>query len=92
MRVLTLKKQVRKMISKTDKMKAMIAGYIYHCPVCAWPQIEKAAPMTGPKRKPRLNATPISAIPFPLEAGVDTSVITAVERLTLPDNNTYYLL
>ena len=48
--------------------------------------------MTGPKRKPRLNATPMSAIPFPLVAGEDTSVIMAVERLTLPDNNTDHLL
>ena len=38
----------------------------------------------GPKRNPRLKATPIIAIPFPLVEGVDTSVTIAVDRLTLP--------
>ena len=48
------------------------------------PHIEKAAPIIGPKRKPRLKATPIRAIPFPLVAGVDTSVTIAVDKLTFP--------
>ena len=57
---------------------------MYHSPVWSLPQMEKAAPIIGPNRNPRLNATPIRAMPFPLVAGVETSVIIAVDRLTLP--------
>lgn len=67
-----------------DKASANTAGYMYHSPAWSLPQIEKAAPIIGPKRNPRLKATPIRAIPFPLVAGVDTSVMMAVDRLTLP--------
>ena len=67
-----------------DKMRAKTAGYMYHSPVWVLPHIEKAAPIIGPKRKPRLKATPIRAIPFPLVAGVDTSVTIAVDKLTFP--------
>ena len=67
-----------------DKMRAKTAGYMYHSPAWVLPHIEKAAPIIGPKRKPRLKATPIRAIPFPLVAGVDTSVTIAVDKLTFP--------
>ena len=65
-------------------MRAKMAGYMYHSPACVLPHMEKAAPIMGPKRKPRLNATPIRAMPFPLLAGVETSVTIAVDRLTFP--------
>ena len=42
------------------------------------------APTIGPTKNPILNAIPIRAIPFCLVLGVDTSVIIAVARLTLP--------
>ena len=57
---------------------------MYHSPDWVLPHMEKAAPIMGPNRNPRLKATPIRAIPFPLLAGVDTSVTIAVDRLTLP--------
>ena len=72
------------MTSTMDKMRAKTAGYMYHSPAWVLPHIEKAAPIIGPKRKPRLKATPIRAIPFPLVAGVDTSVTIAVDKLTFP--------
>ena len=67
-----------------DKMRAKTAGYMYHSPVWVLPHIEKAAPIIGPKRKPSLKAAPIRAIPFPLVAGVDTSVTIAEDKLTFP--------
>ena len=42
------------------------------------------SPIMGPNRNPRLKATPMSAMPFPLVAGVVTSVTMAVDKLTLP--------
>ena len=77
----TLKKTAKYITSTMDKMSANTAGYMYHSPVWSLPQMEKAAPIIGPKRNPRLKATPIRAMPFPLVAGVDTSVIMAVDRL-----------
>ena len=75
------------MTSAMDKMRAKKAGYMYYSQVWFLPHMEKAAPIIGPKRKPRLKATPIRAMPFPLVAGVDTSVIIAVDKLTFPENN-----
>ena len=54
---------------------------------CCFPHIEKAAPIIGPNKNPRLKATPIRAIPFPRLLGVETSVTIAVERLTFPEEN-----
>ena len=68
-----------------ESSRAKMAGYMYHSPACVLPHMEKAAPIIGPNRNPRLKATPIRAIPFPLLAGVDTSVTIAVDRLTLPE-------
>ena len=56
----------------------------HHSPPASFPQSEKAAPIIGPMRKPRENATPIIAIPLPLVEGVDTSVTIAVDRDTFP--------
>ena len=86
---LTLKKTAKYMTSTMDNMSANTAGYMYHSPAWSLPQMAKAAPIIGPKRNPRLKATPIRAMPFPLVAGVDTSVIMAVDRLTLP---AYYII
>ena len=72
------------MTSTMDKISANIAGYMYHSPVWSLPKMEKAAQIIGPKRNPRLKATPIRAIPFPLVAGMGTSVIMAVDRLIFP--------
>jgi hypothetical protein len=80
------------MTSTIDKMSAKTAGYMYHSPAWSLPQMAKAAPIIGPKRNPRLKATPIRAIPFPLVAGVDTSVMMAVDRLTFPVQYIRYYL
>ena len=69
--------------STIESASAKIAGYMYHSPACVLPHMEKAAPIIGPNRNPRIKATPIRAIPFPLLAGVDKSVTIAVVRLTL---------
>lgn len=67
-----------------ESTSARRAGYLCHSPPALRPHTEKPAPTIGPNRKPRLKATPMSAMPRPRVAGLDTSVTIAVLKLTFP--------
>ena len=81
----TLRNILIKKIFRTESDNASIAGYLCQSSCRSLYHIENVAPIIGPNKNPKLNATPIKAIPFPLEAGVETSVIIAVDMLILPD-------
>ena len=80
----SLKKTKRKTKSMMDNVMAHMAGYTNQSPDLFLAQMEKKAPMMGPKRNPMEKAMPIKAMPLPLVFGVESSVTMAVARLTLP--------